>query len=183
MTLDLNSGDLLCCFFFLFLNIYFGYPFNKRVRFTYFNSLFRSWAVEKSFLVRSRRVLTTDCLCCIGCSYLKLRYLSEWVDLRYTAESKWPLGEGSINWSENGRNPSFSFSVVNGMELSIAFRCVKNLDSFDFIMITKVPSAYLFHKRGWSVNVSKARVSMFSMTKFASTDDTWEPIAVPKTCL
>ena len=52
------------------------------------------------FLARSRRVLTTDCLCCIGCSDIKLRYLSEWVGLRYTAESKWPLGECLIKFNQ-----------------------------------------------------------------------------------
>ena len=67
--------------------------------------------MEESFLARSKRVLTTDCLCCIGCSDLKLRYLSEWVGLRYTAESKWPLGERLINRSKNGRHPSFSFPL------------------------------------------------------------------------
>ena len=77
--------------------------------------------MEESFLARSRRVFTTDCLCCIGCSDLKLRYLSEWVGLRYTAESKWPLGERLIDRSKNGRHPSFSFSIVNWMELSIVY--------------------------------------------------------------
>ena len=51
------------------------------------------------------------------------------------------------------------------------FRCVKNSDNFDLFMITKVSSTYLFHKRGRSAKVSRARVSMFSMTKFATTDD------------
>jgi len=50
-------------------------------------------------------------------------------------------------------------------------------------MITKVSSTYLFHKRGGSVKVSRARASMSSMTKFATTDETGQPIAVPKTCL
>jgi len=100
--------------------------------------------VEESFLARSRRVLTTDCLCCVGCSDLKLKYLSEWVDLRYTAESKWPLGGRLINRSKNGKHPSFSFSIVNWVEFSIVFRCVKNSDNFDLFMITKVSSTYLF---------------------------------------
>ena len=123
--------------------------------------MFRSWVVEESFLARSRRVLTTDCLCSIGCSDLKLRYLSEWVGLRYTTESKWPLGQHLINRSKNGRHPSFSFSIVNWMELSIVFRCVKNSDNFDLFMITKVSSTYLFHKRGGSAKVARARASMF----------------------
>jgi len=46
-------------------------------------------------------------------------------------------------------------------------------------MITKVSSTYLFHKRGGSAKVSRARVSMFSMTKFATIDETGEPTAVP----
>ena len=104
--------------------------------------------MEESFLAHSRRVLTTDGLCCIGCCDLKLRYLSEWVGLRYTAESKWPLGERYR--SKNGRHPSFSFSIVNWMEFSIVFRCVKNSDNFDLFMITKVSSTYVFHKRGES---------------------------------
>ena len=132
--------------------------------------------MEEFFLARWKRVLTTDCLCCIGCSDLKLRYLSEWVGLRYTAESKWPLGERLTRRSKNGRHPSFS--IVNWMEFTILFRCVKNSDNFDFFMITKVSSTYLFHKRGGSV-----KVSMPSTTKFATTDETGEPIAVPKTCL
>ena len=107
----------------------------------------------ESFLARSRRVLTTDCLCCIGYSDLKMRYLSEQVGLRYTAESKWPLGKRLIIRSKNGRYPSFSFSIVNWMELSILFRCVKNSNNFDFFMITKVPSTYPFHKRGGSVKL------------------------------
>jgi len=108
--------------------------------------------VEESFLARSRRVVTIDCLCCIGCSDLKLGYLSDWVGLRYTAESKWPLGERLINRSENRRHP-FSFSIVNWMELSIVFKCVKNSDNFDLFMITKVSSTYLFHKHGGSAKV------------------------------
>ena len=83
--------------------------------------------------------------------------------------------------SKNGRHP-FSFFIVNWMELSIVFSCVKNSDNFDLFMITKVSSTYLFHIRGGSAKVSSARVSMFSMTKFATTDETGEPIAVPKTC-
>jgi len=126
------------------------------------------------WLERSVRVLTTDCLCCIGCSDLKLRYLSEWVGLRYTAESKWPLGERLTRRFKNGRQPSFYFSIVNWMEFSILFRCVKNSDNFDLFMITKVSSTYLFHKRGGSAKVSRARVSMSSMTKFATTDETGE---------
>ena len=66
------------------------------------------------------------------------------------------------------------------MELSIVFRCVKNSDNFGLFVITKVSSTYLFHKRGGSVKVSKARASMFSMTKFATPDKTGEPIAVQK---
>ena len=60
------------------------------------------------------------------------------------------------------------------------FRCVKNSDNFDLIMITKVLSAYLFHKRGGSAKVSRARVSMFSMTKFATTDETGSPLPFQK---
>jgi len=78
----------------------------------------------------------TDCLCCIGCCDLKLRYLSEWVDLRYTAESKWPLGERLINRSENGRHP-FSFSNVNWMELSIVFKKCVLKDMFENILFPK----------------------------------------------
>ena len=137
--------------------------------------------MEERFVARSRRVLTTDCLCCIGCSDRKFRYLSEWVGLRYTAESKWPLGERLINRSKNGRHPSFSFSIVIWTQLSIVFRCVKNSENFDLFMITKVSSTYLFHERGGSTKVSRARVSVFSMTKFATTHETREPIAVPKT--
>jgi len=109
--------------------------------------------VEESFLTHWKRVLTTDCLCCTGCSDLKLRYLSEWqwVGLQYTAESKWPLGECLTRRSKNGRHPSFSFYIVNWMEFSILFRCVKNLDNFDLFMMTKVSSTYLFHKCGGSV--------------------------------
>jgi len=73
ITLDINSENLLYCFF-LFWIIHFGSQFNMRVRFTYFISLFKSWAVEESFLARSKRVLTTDCFCCIGCSGLQLMY-------------------------------------------------------------------------------------------------------------
>ena len=63
------------------------------------------------------------------------------------------------------------------------FRCVKNSDNFYLFMITKVSSTYLFHMRGGSAKVSRARVSVFSMAKFATIDETGEPIAVPKTCL
>jgi len=119
--------------------------------------------VEESFLARSRRVLTTDCLCCVGCSDLKFRYLSEWVGLRYTAEGKWLLGERLINRSKNGSHPSFSFSIVNWTELSIVLRCVKNSYNFNRFMITKLSSSYHFHKRGGSAKVSRARVSIFSM--------------------
>ena len=58
------------------------------------------------------------------------------------------------------------------------FRCVKNSDNFDPFMITKLSSSHLFHKRGGSAKVSRARVSMFSMTKFVTTDETGQPIAV-----
>ena len=95
-------------------------------------------------------MLTTDFLCCIGCSDLKFRYLSELDGVRHTAESMWPLGERLINRSKNGRHPSFSFSIVNWMELSIVFRCVKKSDNFDLFMITEVSYTYLFHKRGGS---------------------------------
>jgi len=63
------------------------------------------------------------------------------------------------------------------------FRRIENSDNFDIFMITKVSSTYLFHKRGGSANVFRARVSIFSMTKFATTDENVEPIAVPKICL
>ena len=76
--------------------------------------MFRSWAVEESSLARWKRVLTTGCVCCIGCSDLKLRYLSEWAGLRYTAESKWPLGERLTRSSKNGRHPSFFFPLWIG---------------------------------------------------------------------
>ena len=66
------------------------------------------------------------------------------------------------------------------MEFSILFRCVKNSDNVDLFMITKVFSTYLFHKRGGSVKVSRACVSMSSMTKFVTTDETGEPIGVPR---
>jgi len=85
-----------------------------RVRFTYLGK----------FLARSRRVFTTDCLCCVGCSDLKLRYLSEWVGLRYAAESKWPLGERLINRSKNGRHLFRS-------ELDGAFYCVQMCQEFE----------------------------------------------------
>jgi len=82
--------------------------------------------------------------------------------------------------SENERHPSFSFTIVNWMELYIVFRCVKNSDNFHFFMITKVSSTYLFHKRGGSVKVSKGRVSMFSLTTFAITNDTGCPLLFQK---
>ena len=63
------------------------------------------------------------------------------------------------------------------------FTRVKNSDKFDFLMITNVSSTCLFHKRGGSAKVSKARFSTSSMTRFAATDETGEPITVPKTCL
>ena len=83
--------------------------------------------MEESFLARSRRVLTTDCLCCIGCSDLKLRYLSEWVGLRYTAESKWPLGERLINRSKKQKACFFFFFYC---ELDGAFYCVQMCQEF-----------------------------------------------------
>jgi len=60
---------------------------------------------------------------------------------------------------------------------------VKNSDNFDFFMITKVSSTYLFQKRGESAKVSKAGFATSSMTGFATTDEMSEPIAVPKTSL
>ena len=95
----------------------------------------------------------------------KVRYLSEWIGLRYTTGSKWQLGERLMNRSKNRRHPSFTFSLVNWMELSIMFRCVKNSDNFDFFVITK-PSTYIpFHKHGDSIKVSKTRVSMLYVVK------------------
>ena len=84
----------------------FNYPFRITIQQE------SSFHVEESFLARWKRVLTTDCLCCLGCSDLTLRYLSECVGLRYTAENKWPLGERLTRRSKNGRHPSFSFSIV-----------------------------------------------------------------------
>jgi len=52
----------------------------------------------------------------------------------------------------------------------------QNSDNFDLFMITKVSSTYLFHKRGGYAKVSRARVSMFSMTKFATIDETGSPL-------
>jgi len=56
------------------------------------------------------------------------------------------------------------------MKLSIMFGWVKNSDNFDFFMITKVSSIYLFRKCEGSPKASKARVSTFSMTRFVTTD-------------
>ena len=69
------------------------------------------------------------------------------------------------------------------MKLSIVFRWVKNSDNFDFFMITKVSSTYRVPKRGRSAKVSKTRVSTCSLTRFATTDETGEHIAVPEICL
>jgi len=60
------------------------------------------------------------------------------------------------------------------------FRWVKNSDNFDFFMITKLSSTYLFHKRGRSAKVSKACFSTFSVTRFAITHEMGEHIVVPK---
>ena len=67
--------------------------------------------------------------------------------------------------------------------LETRLACVKNSENFDLFIITKVSSTYVFHKRGGSAKVSRVHVSMFSMTKFATTEETGEPIAVAKTCL
>jgi len=59
-------------------------------------------------------------------------------------------------------------------ELDEALYCVQMgeyLGQLDFFMITKVLSTYLFRKRGGSAKDSKARVSTFSMTRFATTDE------------
>ena len=139
------------------------------------------WGVK--FLARSKRVLTTDCFCCLGCSDMKLRYLSKWVDLWQTADNKWRFDERLINKLKNGRHSYFSCYIVSCTKLSIVFTRVKNSDKFDFLMITKVSSAYLFHKRGRLPKVSKTRFSTSSMTMFATTDETGELITVPKTDL
>jgi len=68
-------------------------------------------------------------------------------------------------------------------ELSIVFTWVKNLDNFDIVMITNVSSTYLFYKRGGSAKVTKAHFATSSMTRFATTNATGEPITVPKTCV
>ena len=82
--------------------------------------------------------------------------------------------------SKNRRHSSFSCSFVNCVELSIVSRWVKNSGTFDFFMITNVSSTYLSHKRGRS---AKSRFSTSSMNRFANTDETGQPIALPKTCL
>jgi len=57
-------------------------------------------------------------------------------------------------------------------------RWVKNLDNFDFFMITKVSSTYRFCKRGESAKVPQVRVLTFSITELATTDETGKHIAV-----
>jgi len=103
-----------------------------RVRFTYFISLLRSWAVEERFLVRSKRVFTTDFFCCIGCSDLTLGYLSKWVGLWQTADNKWRFDERLINKPKTGRHSYFSCSIVNCTKLSIVFTRVKKRTSLIF---------------------------------------------------
>ena len=154
-----------------------------RVRLTYFISPFRSWAVEDSFLARSKGMLATDCFCCIGCSDLKLRSLSKWVGLWQTADNNWRFDENLISKPKNGRHSYFLYSTVSCTKLSIVLARVKNSDKFDFLMITNISSTYLFQKRGGSAKVSKARFSTSCMTKFATTDETGESVTVPKTWL
>jgi len=69
------------------------------------------------------------------------------------------------------------------MKLSIVFTWMKNSDNFD--LITNVSFAYLFHKRGGSSKVYRAHFSTSSIVRFTTrpTDETGEPITVPKTCL
>ena len=135
------------------------------------------------FFARSRRMWMTHCLCYIGCSDLKLRHLSEWDGLRYTAESKWPLGERLIHRSKNRRHPSFSFSIVNW---NGAFYCVQMCQEFGQLWF------FHDHKSGIYISFPQTRrickgfqssCFSFSMTKFVTTDEMGAPIAVPKTCL
>ena len=128
-------------------------------------------------------MLSTNDFCCIGCSNLKLRYLSEWVGLWQTADNKWRFDERLINKTKNGRHSYFSCSIVSCTKLSTVFTRVKNSGQVCFFNDHKCISTYLFHRRGGSAKVSKARFSTSSMTRFTTTDETGEPITVPKTCL
>jgi len=134
------------------------------------------------FLTRSKRMLTTDRFCCIGCSDLKLGCLSKWVGLWQTADNKWKFDEWLINKPKNGRHSYLSCSIVNCTKLSIVFTQVKN-SKFDFLMITNVSSTYIFHNVEGLQRFPKRVFRRRPMTMFATADETGEPSAVLKTCL
>jgi len=82
IILDINSQNPLYCFFFLVWMWPFGVASKLESPFHMLNFVVRARIVEESFLAGSKIVLTTDYLCCIRCSDLNLRYLSEWFGLR-----------------------------------------------------------------------------------------------------
>jgi len=69
------------------------------------------------------------------------------------------------------------------MKLSVVLRWVKNSDNFDFFVITRMSSNYLSTNVEGLQRFLKHIFATSSMTRFATTNETEEPIAVPNTCL
>ena len=89
-----------------------------------------------------------------------------------------PLPSLVRSTSRNGSCPSDYLSTVNWMFGSILLRCARKGSTRTVIVL----SMYLLQKRGGVWKEDRALHSMSSITRFATTTDTAEPMAVPWTC-
>ena len=138
---------------------------------------------EGKFLARSKRVLTTDCCGCIGCSD------RSWgICLNGLAYDRLlTLSDHSMSvWSISAKMENNVRFLIRCSELDEALYCVQlgeKLVQLWFLCDHKIVVDISFpHTRG-SAKVSKTLVSTFSVIRFATTDEMGEHIAVPKTCL
>jgi len=136
---------------------------------------------EGKFLARSKRVLTTDCCCCIGCSDRSWGIFLH--GLAY--DRLLTLCDHSMSvWSISAKMENNVRFLIRCSELDEALYCVQlgeKLVQLWFLCDHKSVVDISFPQTRGSAKVSKTLVSTFSVIRFATTDE--EHIAVPKTCL
>ena len=84
--------------------------------------------------------------------------------------------------SRKGSRPFDSLSIVNCMQGSILFRWSWKESTRLEGSAVHVSSTYLLQNRGGVWKVDSASCSTSSITRFATTTDTGDPIAVPWIC-
>ena len=150
---------------------------------------FSSWTwltpEEESVSAWHIKVLTTALLCAARWWKSKAKYWSVCVGFRYTSVLILPSSSLDRSASRNGSCPLDSLSAVNGMCGSMLLKCSwkgsTNCKSRGNAV--QVSSTYLLQKQGGMWKVAKALRSMSSITRFTTTTDTGDPMAVLWTLL